>query len=355
MQRILKNVSSLMMAAVLGVSLAACVGPPASHWAKQANQKCPFEPDESVTTHVVLAYQVIPNGDAVVQGQHMLETCMPNASIEWKRFDSAGEILQAYGSNSIDYGLLGSAALARGLSQPLNLSLKTPWVFDEIGTAESLVVKDPNVKKIQDLKGKNIAVTFSSTSHYSLLGALKQAGMVVGKDVKLINLSPDRMLAGWQSDQIDAAWVWDPTLSKLTENGHVITSSKEAAEAGAPTYDLATFTSDFVQKNPEFMRVWARAQNAAALEIRNNPEEAASSMALLLGLEPKMIVQQIKGYSYPVASQQVAPQLLGRDLGTVLFDTANFLLENREIQATNPPQVYKDAPDASAARSVEGK
>lgn len=355
MLRTTKNLLALLIAAFLGTTLAACVGPPASHWAKQAKRECPFAPDESITTHVVLGYQVIPNGDAVVQGQRMLETCMPNASIEWKRFDSAGEILQAYGSNSIDYGLLGSSALARGLSQPLSLSLKTPWVFDEIGTAESLVAKDPAVKKIQDLKGKSIAVTFSSTSHYSLLGALKQAGMKVGQDVKLINLSPDRMLAGWQSDQIDAAWVWDPTLSKLTENGHIITSSKESAQGGAPTYDLATFTSDFVKNNPEFLTVWARAQNAAALEIKNEPEKAAASMSPLLGLEPAMIVQQMKGYSYPLAQQQASPELLGGNLGTVLVDTANFLLENREIQAVSQPDVYKQAPYPEAARAVEGK
>lgn len=77
-----------LLAVALGTS--ACVGPPASHWAKQNNLDCPFEPDESITTHATLAFQMIPNGDRIVQNQRMLETCMPNASIDWKRFESAG-------------------------------------------------------------------------------------------------------------------------------------------------------------------------------------------------------------------------------------------------------------------------
>lgn len=339
-----------LLAVALGTS--ACVGPPASHWAKQNNLDCPFEPDESITTHATLAFQMIPNGDRIVQNQRMLETCMPNASIDWKRFESAGDILQAYGAGSIDYGLLGSAGLARGLSKPLSQDLVTPWVFDEIGEAESLVVKDDAITDIRGLKGKTIAVTYSSTSHYSLLGALDQAGMKAGTDVKLVNLSPDRMLAGWQSDQIDAAFVWDPTLSELMESGHVISSAKEAAEGGAPTYDMATFTRSFVEKNPEFMEVWAKAQDAAIRQIQEDPDTAAGSIAAVLGLETDTVLQQLKGYAYPRTTEQASGEMLGGDLGTLLYDTAKFLKDNQEVDAADDPEVYQKALYKDAAQAA---
>lgn len=342
---------------LVALGLSACVGPPASHWAKQNQLGCPFTPDESITTEVTLAYQMIPNGDRIVQNQQMLEKCMPNASINWKRFESAGDILQAYGAGSIDYGLLGSAGLARGLSAPLSQDLVTPWVFDEIGEAESLVVKDAAITDIRGLKGKTIAVTYSSTSHYSLLGALSQAGMTAGKDVKLVNLSPDRMLAGWQSDQIDAAWVWDPTLSELMKSGHVITSSKETAEGGAPTYDLATFTRSFVEKNPEFMVVWAKAQNEAIRQIHEDPDTAAGSIAAVFGLDAEIILRQLPGYSYPLVAVQASESLLGGDLGALLYDTAKFLKDNQEVDAVNDPSAYQNAlyPDAADAVAAAGK
>ncbi|MGP9723310.1 taurine ABC transporter substrate-binding protein [Corynebacterium sp. AOP40-9SA-29] len=342
------------LATVMATS--ACVGPPASNWATQNNIDCPVEPDESVTTSAVLGYQMIPNGDAIVQNQRLLETCMPNADIEWTRFDSAGDILQAYGAGSIDYGLLGSAGLARAVSAPLNLDLVTPWVFDEIGEAESLVVKDPEIESIRDLRGKSIAVTYSSTSHYSLLGALDQAGMTAGRDVTLINLAPDRMLAGWQSDELDAAFVWDPTLSALTESGHVITSAKESADGGAPTYDMATFTRGFVDDNPEFMAMWATVQDEATRQIAEDTDRAAGSIAVVLGLEAETVQRQLQGYRYPRAEEQASAEMLGDsdgqgDLGGLLYDTAAFLKDNREIDAVGDPSTYAATlhPDAAIA------
>jgi taurine transport system substrate-binding protein len=197
-------------------------------------------------------------------------------------------------------------------------------------------------------------VTYSSTSHYSLLGALDQAGMKAGTDVKLVNLSPDRMLAGWQSDQIDAAFVWDPTLSELMTSGHVITSAKESAEGGAPTYDMATFTRSFVEKNPEFMEVWAKAQDAAIRQIQEDPDTAAGSIAAVLGLDTDTVLQQFKGYAYPRAAEQASGEMLGGDLGTLLYDTAKFLKDNQEVDVVDDLEVYqralyKDAADAAAA------
>lgn len=349
---ILRGAAAIGATLVIAGTTTACVGPPASNWATQNNTECPFAPDESITTEVVLAHQMIPNGDALVQDQRMLENCMPNATIEWKRFESAGDILQGYGAGSIDYGLLGSSALARGLSAPLDQDLVTPWVFDEIGEAESLVVKDEDITDTEGLRGKSIAVTFSSTSHYSLLGALDEAGLVVGRDVNLVNLSPDRMLAGWQSDEIDAAFVWDPTLSELMESGHVITSAKESAEAGAATYDMATFSRSFVEQNPEFMVVWVRAQDEAVRQIQDEPERAAASISITLGLDPDTVANQLNGYRYFRASEQAGPDMLGGGLGSLLYDTTVFLKDNQEVNDVGDLSVYEVALYPEAAENV---
>ena len=33
---------------------------------------------------------------------------MPNAKIKWNKFDSGGDVIQAFGANSADIGLIGS-------------------------------------------------------------------------------------------------------------------------------------------------------------------------------------------------------------------------------------------------------
>ena len=119
--------------------------------------ECPFPADPSVTSTVRIAYQNIPNGDLVVKDQKMLENCMPNAKITWNKFDSGGDVIQAFGSNSADIGLIGSSPATKALSAPLNIPMKVIWVHDVIGKAESLAVRDKAVTDINQLKGKTIA------------------------------------------------------------------------------------------------------------------------------------------------------------------------------------------------------
>ena len=144
---------------------------------------------------------------------------MPNADISWSQFASGGDVVQAFGANSADLGLVGSSPAAKAVSAPLNLPVQVIWIYDVIGEAESLVARDPSIKGPADLRDKTVAVPFGSTAHYSLLSALAGAGLRGGTDVTLINLAPDAIPAAWQSEQIDAAWVWNPVLGELEKAG----------------------------------------------------------------------------------------------------------------------------------------
>ena len=63
---------------------------------------------------------------------------------------------------------------------------------------------------------------FASTSHYSLLNALKQAGLKES-DVKLLDLEPNDIHAAWKRGDIDAAYVWYPELNNLVKDGKILT------------------------------------------------------------------------------------------------------------------------------------
>jgi taurine transport system substrate-binding protein len=315
--------------------------------------KCPFPADESVTSTVRIAYQNIPNGDLVVKDQQMLENCMPNAKITWNKFDSGGDVIQAFGSNSADIGLIGSSPATKALSAPLNIPMRVIWIHDVIGKAESLVVKDKAVTDIKQLKGKTIAVAFSSTAHYSLLQALQDAGMDPAKDVSIVNLSPDKMPSAWEGGQIDAAWVWDPTLSELlSSDGHILISSADTAKRGKPTYDLGAATTSFIDANPAFMTAWAKAQNAAVGQILGKPDDASVSIGAVMGISPDDVKKQFAGYEYLPAKVQAGPDYLGGKLAKDLQDTAGFLLKQGGITAVSPPEAYVAGVDAKPAQAA---
>lgn len=167
--------------AIAAVGLAGCVdsGRDASGSGGSEQAECPWEADDSVTTTARIAWQKVPTADLIVKDRGVLEACMPEASVTWSNFASGGDVLQAYGGQSVDMGLVGSSpttiALTKG--QDRSLPIEVVWIHDIIGEAEALVVRDESATSIKDLEGGTIAVPFASTSHYSLLQALDEAGM----------------------------------------------------------------------------------------------------------------------------------------------------------------------------------
>jgi taurine transport system substrate-binding protein len=176
--------------------------------------------------------------------------------------------------------------------------------------------------------------------------------MDAARDVSIINLSPDKMPAAWEGGQIDAAWVWDPTLSLLLKSGHILVSSEDTAKAGKPTYDLGTATSTFIQANPAFMTGWAKAQDAGVKEIKDKPDEASTSIAAVLGIKPAEVKAQFTGYEYVGATEQSGAKYLGGKLAKDLQVTAGFLLTQGGIDAVSTPGVYQAGVDNKPAVSV---
>lgn len=356
--------AAALAASALALSLSGCVESGRSSTASADSDSgssdsgaCPWEPDESVTTTARIAWQAIPNADVVVKDLGILEDCMPNAEIEWIQAASGGDVVQYYGSGDVDLGLMGSSPATIASSQPVvdDVDIAVIWIHDVIGDAESLIVKDPAVTDISGLAGKKIAVPFSSTAHYSLLQALTEAGLEPGKDVEVINLDPEKMPGAWQGDQIDAAWVWDPTQSALLENGgERILSSADTAEAGRPTFDVGTASRAFIDENPEFLAQWAKAQDWAVRLIEDDPAAAAESVAVVLGIDPADAEQQFAGLTYLTADEQASADYLGGQFATDLFNTAGFLLEQGGIEAVGTEAEYADHVDAGPAESVSG-
>ena len=214
----------------------------------------------AVPDTITIAYQAIPNGDLVVKHEGWLEEALPNTTIEWKAFDSGGSVNEAILAGSVDIGLAGSSPVSRGIAQ--EIPYVVPWIHDVIGKAEALVVRD-GIDSLEDLAGKTIATPFASTAHFSLLAALDDAG-VDASTVKIIDAEPDAIYAAWTSDQIDGAYVWNPNLAKLVdEGGTILVDSEQLSEKGKTTYDLAVVTDEFAEKYPDAVTTWVAQQSKA--------------------------------------------------------------------------------------------
>ncbi|MBN8866973.1 MAG: aliphatic sulfonate ABC transporter substrate-binding protein [Solirubrobacterales bacterium] len=309
-------------------------------------------------SEIRIGYQLIPNGDLIVKNEGWLEDAFPDSTIKWVKFDSGGDVNTAVAAGSIDIGLAGSAPVSNGVSS--GIAYKVPWIHDVIGDAESLAVKsDSGVTDVAGLKGKTIATPLASTAHYSLLTAIKNAGLQPS-DVKVVDLEPDAILAAWTRGDVDGAYVWNPTLAELVKDGGtIIESSANLAKQGALTADLAVVTDDFAGQYPDAVQTWVDTQNKAVELYKSDPQAAAKAIATELSISPKEALEQTKGLEFLTAQEQSAPEFLGTEaapgkLADALQSTAQFLADLGQLEGQVQPGLYKDALAPQYVNAVTG-
>ncbi len=123
--------------------------------------------------NVTVAYQTSAEPAKVAQADNTFAK-ESGATVEWRKFDSGSGVLRALASGDVQIGNIGSSPLAVAATQ--QLPIEAFLLASQLGNSEALVVKK-TITRPQDLIGKRIAVPFISTTHYSLLAALKHWGL----------------------------------------------------------------------------------------------------------------------------------------------------------------------------------
>ena len=228
--------------------------------------------------------------------------------IEWRKFNSGAEVIAALASGDVKLTELGSSPFATAASQGVDVQMF--MVAQVIGTAESLIVRNgAGIAKLEDLKGKRVAVPVGSTAHFSLMGAIKHAGLSPG-DVAVISMPPDQIAAAWQQDAIDAAFIWQPVQSELLKKGKLLVGADKIADWGYPTFDGWIVDKAFAAKNADAVAKFAKVIDEANQEYLANPagytpdSPQIKAIAKATGAAPDQVPTILKGYRLlPVADQ----------------------------------------------------
>ncbi|GGP15459.1 ABC transporter substrate-binding protein [Nonomuraea glycinis] len=285
-----------------------------------------------------LAYQAFPSGDLIVKNKKWLEQALPDYTIQWTKFDSGASINTAFVARSVDIAAIGSSPVARGLSAPLNIPYQVAFVLDVAGDNEALVARNGSgIATVKDLRGKKVATSFASTSHYSLLAALSQAG-VAESEVNIIDLEPQDILASWTRGDIDAAYTWLPTLAEVKKTGKTLISSRELATAGKPTLDLGVVSTAFIQAHPDAVDAWRKVEAKALQLIADDPGEAAAAVGAELNLAAADAKDQLSQGVFLEPADLASAEWLGTPsapgaLAQNLVSAAQFLKDQQKIDA----------------------
>lgn len=304
----------------------------------------------SLPKELVIGYQTIPNGEIIAKdlGWHEASLGVP---IRWVQIDSGRDLNTALSAGSIDLGLGGSSTTVAGIVQ--GVPAKVFWIYDIIGANEALVIRaDSKAKTVRDLVGKTIAAPFGATTHYHLLAALKEGG-VDPETVKIVDMQPPDMMAAWIRGDIDAGFVWEPTLAKMIEaGGRVLIESGELAAKGYVTGDIGFVRNGFAESYPELVVAYLENQIRAVEFYRTRPKEAADAVARQFGISEAEAVRQMATLVMLNGEEHLGTAYFGTmavpgKLAEVFKDTADFLVSQGLIRNSPQVETFRKAIDSS--------
>ena len=285
---------------------------------------------QAQAVNVTVAYQTSAEPAKVAQADNTFAK-ESGATVDWRKFDSGASVLRALASGDVQIGNIGSSPLAVAATQ--QLPIEAFLLASQLGNSEALVVKK-GISSPKDLIGKRIAVPFISTTHYSLLAALKHWG-IKPTQVQLVNLQPPAIIAAWQRGDIDGAYVWAPAVNELEKDGKVLTDSSQVGQWGSPTLDVWVVRKDFARQHPEVVTAFARSAIAAQQAYIADPQQwlqqpdNLSKLSRLSGVPESDVPGLVKGNTYLTAQQQV--EQLGKPVNKAIVDTAQFLKEQGKV------------------------
>jgi len=291
------------------------------------------------TKEVTIAHQDMLDPYRIVMESGELEKAT-GYKINWRMFGGGGDVIRAMASGDVQIGEVGSAGVATAANQGQNIKLF--WILDDIADAEALVARNASgINSVKDLKGKKVATPFVSTAHYQLMADIKSEG-VDPKSVTVMNMRPPEIAAAWERGDIDAAFIWDPVLSRVKANGKVIATSGSIGKKGFPTFDGMVVNAAWAAKNEAFMVALVKALAKADAAYRAGQAKwtvdsgEVKAVAKWTKADAKDVPEAMKLYRFPTLQEQASATWLGGGAAKALADTSAFLKEQGRVQEVKP-------------------
>ena len=294
-----------------------------------------------------IAFFVGASPTMIAKGDGWIEE-LTRAKVNWIEVGSGAEINTAVAAGSVDIGIgNGSSPTAAGIAQDIGYEVIA--MLDNIGPAEEMTVrKAAGIHAPVDFKGKRIATPFGSTSHFRTMGFLQTNGMTQ-RDVTLLDMRPDAIVAAWQRGDIDAAYVWSPAKTKVLDaGGEVFRTYDKLEAAGYVIADVMVARIAFAKAYPEAVVAILKASNRSLAMWKDKPDEAAAIIGKQAGISTEAARGDLLQYDFVPPDAQLKPQWLGPPghpghFAEVLQGTAKFLVAQRSIRSVPPLAAYQKA------------
>lgn len=249
-------------------------------------------------------------------------------SIVWVQSAGSNKALEFLNAGSIDFGsTAGSAALVAKIN---GNPIKSIYVYSRPEWTALVTAKDSKISKIEDLKGKRVAVTRGTDPHIFLVRAL-QSVKLTDKDITPVLLQHADGKAALIRGDVDAWAGLDPMMAAAeVEEGAKLFFRKPDAN----TWGILNVREEFLKDHPQLVqRVLAVYEEARKYSLANYGDLKKTFIGVTK-LPETVVDKQLKERTELTHSKIGAPQRESILAAGLALQEASVIAANVDVKAT---------------------
>jgi NitT/TauT family transport system substrate-binding protein len=269
--------------------------------------------------------------------------------VEFKWFEYVPS-MEAFSADKVDaVTMTNGDALVTGSSGAKSIGI----LLNDYSNGNDMVVAQPNIKSVAELKGKKVGVEVGFISHLLLINALASAGLT-DQDVELVNVPTDQTPQTLKAGEVSAIVAWQPNSGQALKE--VAGSKPIFTSANVPglIYDLLYVSpKSLKERRPDWLKVvkvWFRISDF--LKDAQHAEEAAKIMSARVGMSAEPYKALMGGTHFLDANGNLEHFKKGDTLMSVYASSKvvdKFQLDNKIYKA---PVAYEQFLDPSLVAEV---
>ena len=280
-----------------------------------------------------------------------------NAKVNWVAFDTGVEMSTAMQAGDVDIAYSqGATPFALAVSSGVDIKL-VGMAMAYISSNDCVVGNDAGITKdnAADLAGKTIAVPVGTMADYEFRLSMQYLGIDTSS-MNIVDQAPPDGAVSLSSGDVDMACGYGDALFAMRESGSSLLSQADKDDAGISAFDIISVTSDFADEYPEqvvnFLQVTENMNRGYEAALASDVLAAAWHEQLTgpSGMELENLVQQVAGFDYLSAREQLSEKWLGGTAVDTITAMAQIFDDAGEITALDD---YGPTIDLSFLEQVE--
>lgn len=248
--------------------------------------------------------------------------------ITWVQSAGSNKALEFLNASSIDFGsTAGSAALVAKIN---GNPIKSIYVYSRPEWTALVAGKGTDIKKIQDLKGKRVAVTRGTDPHIFLVRALQSVGLT-DKDITPVLLQHADGKAALVRGDVQAWAGLDPMMAaaEIEDGATLFYRNKDAN-----TWGILNVREDFLKANPQIVQRVLRVYEDARKYSLANYDDLKKTFIAVTKLPEVVVDKQLKERTELTHSKIGAPQKESILAAGIALQQAGVIPANVDVKAT---------------------